>query len=83
VASPHLRSAGAVRVLRPADSPTGEWFEERVDLVQDYREAFGEALPDPVQIAISADTDYTRSTSRGFVQGLAFVGRDSMAPATD
>jgi Protein of unknown function (DUF3047) len=83
VASPHLRSAGAVRVLRPADSPTGQWFEERVDLVQDYREAFGEDPPDPVQIAISADTDDTRSTSRGFVQGLAFVPRDGMAPATD
>jgi hypothetical protein len=80
VASPHLRTAGAMRVLRPADSPTGEWFEERVDLVADYREAFGEDPPDPGQIAISADTDDTRSTSRGFVAGLAFVGRDE-APA--
>ena len=81
VASPHLRSAGALRVLRPADSPTGEWFEERVDLVQDYREAFGEDPPDPTQIAISADTDDTGSTSRGFVEALAFVGRDEAAAA--
>ena len=80
VESPHLRSAGAMRVLRPADSPTGEWFEERVDLVADYRAAFGEDPPDPGQIAISADTDDTRSTSRGFVAELAFVGRN--APAT-
>jgi Protein of unknown function (DUF3047) len=79
VASPHLRSAGAMRVLRPADSPTGEWFEERVDLVQDYREAFGEDPPDPTQIAISADTDDTGSTSRGLVADLAFVGRDDAA----
>jgi hypothetical protein len=82
VASPHLGSAGFMRVLRPADSPTGAWFEERVDLVADYREAFGEDPPDPVQIAISADTDDTRSTSRGFVADIAFVGRDE-APATD
>jgi Protein of unknown function (DUF3047) len=81
VASPHLRSAGAMRVLRPADSPTGEWFEERVDLVADYREAFGEDLPDPTQIAISADTDDTRSTSRALVKGLAFGGRDEAAAA--
>lgn len=75
VESPHLGSAGAMRVLRPADSPTGEWFEERVDIVQDYREAFGEEPPDPSQIAISADTDDTGSTSRGTVGDLAFVGR--------
>jgi Protein of unknown function (DUF3047) len=83
VESPHLRSAGAMRVLRPADGPTGEWLEERVDLVQDYREAFGEDPPDPVQIAISADTDDTGSTSRGFVDELAFVGRDEPAPPID
>jgi Protein of unknown function (DUF3047) len=80
VASPHLGSAGFMRVLRPADSATGEWFEERVDVAQDYREAFGEDPPDPTQIAISADTDDTGSTSRGFVGALAFVGRDQPAP---
>lgn len=83
VASPHLGSAGFMRVLRPAHSPTGEWFEERVDLVADYREAFGEDPPNPVQIAISADTDDTRSTSRGFVADLAFVGSDEAAPPRD
>jgi Protein of unknown function (DUF3047) len=83
VASPHLRSAGGMRVLRPADSPTGQWFQERVDLVADYREAFGEGPPDPSQIAISADTDDTRSTSRGFVDDLAFVGRDDAGPVTN
>lgn len=81
VESPHLGNAGAVHVLRPADSPTGEWFEERVDLVQDYREAFGEDPPDPTQVAISADTDDTGSTSRGFIDALAFVGRDESPPA--
>jgi hypothetical protein len=74
VASPHLRSAGAMRVLRPANSPTGKWFEERVDLVADYREAFGEEPPDPAQIAISADTDDTRSTSRGSSPGWPSSG---------
>jgi hypothetical protein len=83
VESPHLRSAGSMRVLRPADSPIGQWFEERVDLVEDYREAFGEDPPDPTQIAISADTDDTGSTSRGLVDDLAFVGRDDAAAVTD
>jgi hypothetical protein len=81
VKSPHLGGAGAMRVLRPADSPTGEWFDERVDIAQDYAQSFGEAPPDPSQIAISADTDDTGSTTSGSVAGLAFVGRDERAPA--
>ena len=55
-------------------------FAERVDIAQDYRESFGEDAPDPTQIAISADTDDTGSTSRGFVAALAFLGRDEPAP---
>jgi hypothetical protein len=79
--SPHLGSAGLVRVLRPADSPTGTWFEERVDLAADYRRAFGEEPPDPVQIAISADTDDTRSTARGLIADIAFVPADATTAA--
>jgi Protein of unknown function (DUF3047) len=75
VASPYLGSAGFIRVLRPADSPSDEWFTEQVDLAADYRQAFGEEAPDPTQIAIQADTDNTQSTSRGLVANLTFVPR--------
>jgi hypothetical protein len=75
VESPYLGSAGFVRVLRPADSPTGRWFEEQADLVADYRRAFGEEPPNPAQIAIQADTDDTRSASRAFVDDIAFLPR--------
>jgi hypothetical protein len=75
VESPYLGSAGLMRVLRPANSPTGRWFTEQVDLAADYRLAFGEEPPDPTQIAIQADTDDTRSASRAFVADLAFVPR--------
>jgi hypothetical protein len=71
-----------MRVLRPADSPTGEWFEERVDLAKDYREGFGEDPSNPVQLAISADTDNTSSSSRGFLKGFVFLGRDEAPPPT-
>jgi Protein of unknown function (DUF3047) len=73
VESPYLGSAGFIRVLRPADSPAGKWFEEQVDLAADYRLAFGEEPPDPTQIAIQADTDNTESQSRGFVADLHFA----------
>jgi hypothetical protein len=46
-----------------------------VDLAADYRQAFGEEPPDPVQIAIQADTDNTQSTSRALVADLNFVPR--------
>jgi hypothetical protein len=82
VESPHLGSAGLMRVLRPADSPTGQWFEERVDLAQDYRLKFGEDPSNPVQLAISADTDNTSSSTRGLVKGFAFLGRDEAPPPT-
>jgi hypothetical protein len=75
VESPHLGAAGFVRVLRPTDSATSEWFTERVDLAADYREAFGEEPPNPVQIAIQADTDDTHSASRALVADLAFAPR--------
>ena len=42
-----------------------------------------EDAPDPTQIAISADTDDTGSTSRGFVDALAFVGREPAPPVTE
>ena len=75
VESPYLGSAGFIRVLRPADSPSGKWFTEQVDLAADYRLAFGEEPPDPTQIAIQADTDNTESQSRALVADLHFAPR--------
>ena len=60
VESPYLGSAGMIEVLRPADSATGQWFDERVDLAADYRKAFGEEPPDPISRACRGTT--TRST---------------------
>jgi hypothetical protein len=42
VESPYLGDAGMIKVLRPASAPTGQWFQEQVDVVADYRKAFGE-----------------------------------------
>ena len=82
VESPYMGSAGMTKVLRPADSPTGEWFDERVDLAADYREAFGEEPSDPTQLAIQADTDNTHSASRAAVADLAFGSPDAAANTT-
>ncbi len=76
IKSPYLGDAGMIKILRPADSPTGQWFEEQVDIAADYQKAFGEKPQNPSQIAIQADTDNTHSTSRAEVADLAFVARD-------
>jgi len=72
VMSPHLGSAAVMRILRPGDSPLGEWRSEQVDVVDDYRRAFGQAPPFTMHVAIGADSDDTGSASAGMVQGLAF-----------
>jgi hypothetical protein len=71
--SPYLGAADMVQILRPASSPTGEWFEEQVDIAADYRKAFGEKPENPSQIAIEADTDNTGSASRAQIADLTFV----------
>jgi hypothetical protein len=81
VESPYLGSAGVIKVLRSGDSPTGVWFEERVDLEADYRQAFGDEPPNPTQIAIQADTDNTHSSSRAYIADLAFMPREAATTA--
>ncbi len=79
VKSPYLGAAGMIKILRPAASPTGQWFAEQVDVAADYRQAFDERPQDPTQIAVEADTDDTHSASRAEVADLAFMPRDAVA----
>lgn len=75
LASPHLGQAGIITILRPAGTEPDAWFDEVVDVGADYRQTFGSAPPDPVSIAIGADTDDTASKAEGAVNGLAFIER--------
>ena len=75
VESPHLGQSGISTILRPAGTEAGFWFEELVDIAEDYRRTFGSEPPDPMSIAIGADTDDSRSKAKGFVTDLVFVQR--------
>ena len=75
VESPHLGSSGIMTILRPANTESETWFEEAVDVAEDYRRTFGSEPPDPLSIAIGADTDDTMSRADGVVVDLAFVKR--------
>jgi hypothetical protein len=78
-ASPYLGASDMVEILRPASSPTGEWFEQQVDVAADYRKAFGDQPENPIQVGIEADTDNTHSASRAEIADLAFVPRSALA----
>ncbi|MGI9417182.1 MAG: DUF3047 domain-containing protein [Geminicoccaceae bacterium] len=75
VESPYLGSSGIITILRPAGAEPGVWLDEMVNIAEDYRRTFGSEPPDPISIAIGADTDDTGSQAEGFVAGLTFVER--------
>jgi len=70
--SPHIGAAGPMQILRPGDTPLGEWRDEQADVAGDYRRAFGTAPPSTQFVAVAADSDDTNSASAASVQGLAF-----------
>ena len=65
--SPYLGARGKTVVLRP--SGTGA-HAEKVDLVADYRRAFGEAPQALVALAVSSDSDDTNTVTRGQITDL-------------
>lgn len=74
IESPHLGNSGMMKVLRPAESPKNQWFQETINIADDYQAFFGTYPPNPSFIAISADTDDTNSASRGIVTDIEFFG---------
>ncbi|MDH3664187.1 MAG: DUF3047 domain-containing protein, partial [Alphaproteobacteria bacterium] len=73
--SPHLGDSGMMTILRPTNTKPGVWFDETIDVAEDYRKAFASEPPDPMSLAIGADTDDTMSKSRAVITDLAFVER--------
>jgi hypothetical protein len=70
--SPHIGAAGPMAILRPGNSPFGEWQEERVDITADYLRAFGKAPPPTQYVAVAGDSDDTGSASAATIAGLTF-----------
>jgi len=55
-----------VRVLESGTARRGEWVEERVNALRDFRAYFAEsAIPMPAGIAVLTDADDTRSSAQG------------------
>lgn len=70
VPSPHMGARGKFLALRPADAQKGVWFDETVDLAEDYARAFGTLPPLLLAVAISSDSDDTGHRNRARLGGL-------------
>ena len=68
LSSPYLGSRGKTILLRAAG--TGQ-HSESVNLAADYKRAFGGAAGALVGLAVSADSDDTKSTIRASITGLS------------
>ncbi len=79
---PHF-DEGRLTVLRGAEAGLGTWYEERIDFIADYRDAFGEDPPQRLYIAISADTDDMGGMSLAKIKHLrwSLEDRASLQPS--
>ena len=59
-------------VLRSGTKDLGKWLTERRNVVQDYRDLFGELPEDPTAITISIDSNDTRSSAESFMGPIVF-----------
>lgn len=61
-------------VLEEGEELAGKWVEETVNIVEDYRKAFGEDPPTSATIGIMNDSDNTGESSGSFVDYIEIYG---------
>jgi hypothetical protein len=62
-------------VLQSGTKNLGKWLTERRNVVEDYRDIFGEFPEDPTAISISIDSNDTHSTAESFMGPIFFRQR--------
>jgi len=60
-------------IVESGSSRLGQWITERRNVAADYRRIFGEMPPAPGVIALSIDTNDTRSYAESVVGAIAFT----------
>ena len=72
--SPYMVGLGQVFVMRPASTPTSQWFEEKIDVRKDWRDAFkGSAVPPVLEIMIGTDVDDTNARLDARIDRIRFA----------
>ncbi len=64
-------------VQRSGESDAGQWVEERVNVLEDARAAYGDVPFQPGLLAVAADTDNTGESVRAGFADLRFVAADA------
>jgi hypothetical protein len=59
-----------------------QWLSERRNVYEDYRRVFGEDPEDPPAIALSIDTNDTRSTAEALIGRIEFTNGSGSAQST-
>jgi hypothetical protein len=59
-------------VLRNHTDPLNQWTEEKRDVLQDYRDLFGEEPPQVGGVTLMIDSDDTKSTAESYFDILRF-----------
>ena len=63
-------------VTESGNARARQWVTERVDVASDFKQAFDGKPGRPVELAIAADGDNTRTVGRAAFSNLHFVRRD-------
>jgi len=66
-------------ILRAGTNDVGQWVEERVNILDDYRTAFGEDPPSEASLAVMSDSDNTGEAVVSYVDALELRRRRSAA----
>jgi DUF3047 family protein len=62
-------------VMRSGTRDLGRWMTQERDVIEDYRTVYGEAPPGPGAVALSIDTNDTRSPAEALFGRIAFGDR--------
>jgi len=57
-------------VKRAGEGQLNQWHEEKVNIMEDFRRAFGEEPPEEAVISIMADSDNTKETSTAYLDWI-------------
>ncbi len=61
--------------LRNSGDPKGEWFTEKRNFLEDFKEAWGEA-PRKVYVGITSNSQYTASTAEAELDWIEFISAE-------
>jgi len=54
-------------VLERGKEKVGQWVEESVNVLEDYRKAFGKEPPATAGIAVMSDSDNTKTSAEAYL----------------